>query len=120
LKKVKWFLPVLFLAAFLVMPLSAFAASPSNARVAKVAHPRAVSSKQFSSASSCPQIPANTDVMKLSDKELATFGLPSHASLQANPTLWQYVIKGSHRHASRHAHLAFIGIAPFHILRKVQ
>lgn len=101
MKKRKWFLPVLFLVAFLVMPLSAFAASTSNARTEKIAHTqsvsRAVSSKQLSSAPSCPQIPANIDVMTLSDKDLATLGLPSHASLQENPTLWEHIIKGSHR-----------------------
>ncbi|MHB8596883.1 MAG: hypothetical protein ACYDER_08735 [Ktedonobacteraceae bacterium] len=101
MKKVKWFLPVLLLAAFLVMPFPAFAASPSNAGPAKrvLAHsiPKSQSSKKPSPASSCPQIPANVDVMTLSDVELATLGLPSHASLQANPTLWEYIIKGSHR-----------------------
>jgi hypothetical protein len=39
----------------------------------------------------------HTNVMMLSDKELATFGLPSHASIQANQAVWQHFAENSHR-----------------------
>jgi hypothetical protein len=41
-------------------------------------------------STSCPVVPAHTDIMKLSDAELAVYGFPSHAAIQGNPTLWQY------------------------------
>lgn len=84
-RRILWQLPNALFLLFLFTPSFAFAQSRVGAR------------SELPTTTSCLQIPANTDVMKLSDAELAAYGFPSHASIQANPTLWAGFAKHTYR-----------------------
>lgn len=78
-RRLVWLLPNCLFLLVLLTPSLAFA------------QPRTMAASSHQSTStSCPVVPAHTDIMKLSNAELAVYGFPSHAVIQGNPTLWQY------------------------------
>jgi hypothetical protein len=53
------------------------------------------SQKIAQSVPSCPQIPKNKSLMQFSDTELAHLGLPSHATISKNLTMWERQLKNA-------------------------
>jgi hypothetical protein len=77
----------ILIAMFLLLPSPVFAHGLQKA---------GKSSQQIiQSVASCPQMPKNRSLMQLSDAELAHLGLPSHATLSKNLTMWERQLKNA-------------------------
>jgi hypothetical protein len=84
-----WLLPGLLLLCLLFLPSPVLAHSQSGESGS--------TAQSRQTGSSCLQPPTYKQALKLSDAQLARYGLPSHFILSQSPTTWQRNLTNAHR-----------------------